>query len=78
MPPVIKLGKEVSNQDVLIKKKKMVSKKSKFMKKCIPKGEQSYTGKPFPLKVYIEQIKKKIYESYFCIETVSIFHILSV
>ena len=44
MPPVIRLGQDISSQDVLIKKKKMVSKKSQFMKNCIPKGEESYIG----------------------------------
>ena len=45
MPPVIRKGKEIESQDVLIKKTMMVSKKSQSMKSCTPNAKESYIGK---------------------------------
>ena len=45
MPPVIRKGKDIESQDVLIKKTMIVSKKSQSMKNCTPNAKESCIGK---------------------------------
>ena len=59
MPPVIRKGKDIESQDVLIKKTMIVSKKSQSMKNCTPNAKESYIGK-FLFNIYFLLINKAI------------------